>query len=79
MRFVIICYSYFKIVLRFVRSKVVSSEVTSVALLRCDVMWNFQVLTAASMMFRAVFWVVLLCKMIVDRRYRGAYCLHHEG
>jgi hypothetical protein len=28
----------------------------------------FQVLTAASMMFRAVFWVILPCKMIVDRR-----------
>jgi hypothetical protein len=30
-------------------------------------------------MFRAVFWVVLPCKMIVDRRFRGAYCLHHQG
>jgi hypothetical protein len=29
---------------------------------------RFQVLTAASMMFRVVFWVVLPCKMIVDRR-----------
>jgi hypothetical protein len=28
-------------------------------------------------MFRAAFWVVLPCKMIVDRRFRGAYCLHH--
>jgi hypothetical protein len=28
---------------------------------------RFQVLTTASMMFRAVFWVVLPCKMIVDR------------
>jgi hypothetical protein len=24
-----------------------------------------------------VFWVILPCKMIVDRRFRGAYCLHH--
>jgi hypothetical protein len=32
---------------------------------------RFQVLSAASMMFRAVFWVVLPCKMIVDRRFRG--------
>jgi hypothetical protein len=32
---------------------------------------RFQVLTAASMMFRVVFWVVLPCKMIVDRRFRG--------
>jgi hypothetical protein len=45
-------------------------------------MWNmkcfvrFQVLTAASMMFRVVFWDILLCKIIVDRRFRGAYCLH---
>jgi hypothetical protein len=30
-------------------------------------------------MFRAVFWVVLPCKMIVDRRFRGACCLHHQG
>jgi hypothetical protein len=40
---------------------------------------RFQVLTAASMMFRAVFWVILPCKMIVGRRFRGAYCLHHQG
>jgi hypothetical protein len=31
---------------------------------------RFQVLTAASMMFRIVFWDVLPCKMIVDRRFR---------
>jgi hypothetical protein len=30
-------------------------------------------------MFRAVFWVILPCKMMVDRRFRGAYCLHHQG
>jgi hypothetical protein len=40
---------------------------------------RFQVLTAASMMFRVVFWDVLPCKMIVDRRFKGAYCLHHQG
>jgi hypothetical protein len=39
---------------------------------------RFQVLTAASMMFRIVFLDVLPCKMIVDRRFRGAYCLHHQ-
>jgi hypothetical protein len=39
---------------------------------------RFKVLTAASMMFRVVFWVVLPCKIIVDRRFRGAYCLHHS-
>jgi hypothetical protein len=27
-------------------------------------------------MFRIVFWDVLPCKMIVDRRFRVAYCLH---
>jgi hypothetical protein len=31
------------------------------------------------MMFRVVFWDILPCKMIVDRRFRGAYCLHHQG
>jgi hypothetical protein len=29
------------------------------------------------MMIRVVFWDILPCKMIVDRRFRGAYCLHH--
>jgi hypothetical protein len=27
--------------------------------------------------FRIVFWDVLPCKIIVDRRFRGTYCLHH--
>jgi hypothetical protein len=40
---------------------------------------RFQVLTAASMMFRVVFWDILPCKIIVDRRFRGAYCLHRHG
>jgi hypothetical protein len=31
------------------------------------------------MMFGVVFWDILPCKMIVDRRFRGAYCLHHQG
>jgi hypothetical protein len=30
-------------------------------------------------MFRIVFWDVLPCKIIVDRRFRGAYYLHHQG
>jgi hypothetical protein len=38
---------------------------------------RFHVLTAASM-FRIVFWDVLPCKIIVDRRFRGAYCLLHQ-
>jgi hypothetical protein len=40
---------------------------------------RFQVLTAVSMMFRIVFWDVLPCKIIVDRHFRGVYCLHHQG
>jgi hypothetical protein len=40
---------------------------------------RFQVLTAGSMMFRIVFWDILPCKIIVGRRFRGAYCLHHQG
>jgi hypothetical protein len=31
------------------------------------------------MKFRIVFWDVLSCKIIVDRRVRGACCLHHQG
>jgi hypothetical protein len=30
-------------------------------------------------LFRVVFWDILPCKVIVDRRFRGAYCLHHQG
>jgi hypothetical protein len=40
---------------------------------------RFQVLTAANMKFRFVFWDVLPCKIIVDRRFRGTCCLHHQG
>jgi hypothetical protein len=29
--------------------------------------------------FRFVFWDVLPCKMIVDRRFRGTCYLHHQG
>jgi hypothetical protein len=40
---------------------------------------RFQVLTAASMKFR-VLWDVLPCSQIdVDRYFRGACCLHHQG
>jgi uncharacterized membrane protein (DUF485 family) len=40
---------------------------------------GFQVLTAANMKFR-VFWDVALCSHVeVDRRFKGAYCLHHQG
>jgi hypothetical protein len=40
---------------------------------------RFQILTAASMKFRIVFWDVLPCKIIVDRRFRVTCCLHHQG
>jgi hypothetical protein len=46
------------------------------------VIWQLPAETSSSevgKMFRAVFWVILPCKMIVDRRFRGAYCLHHQG
>jgi hypothetical protein len=39
----------------------------------------FQVLTTASMKFR-VFWDVVLCSHVeVDRRFRGAYCIHYHS
>jgi hypothetical protein len=31
-----------------------------------------------NMMFRIVFWDVLPCKMIIDRRFRDTYCLRHQ-
>jgi hypothetical protein len=34
---------------------------------------RFQDLTSASMKFRFVFWDVLPCKIIVDRRFRGRW------
>jgi hypothetical protein len=40
---------------------------------------RFQVLTAASMKFRVV-WDVAPCSHVeVSRRFRGAYCVHHQG
>jgi hypothetical protein len=30
-------------------------------------------------MFRIVFWDILPCKMIVDRRFRGTYCISDVG
>jgi hypothetical protein len=40
---------------------------------------RFQVLTAVSMKFRFVFWDVLPSKIIVDRRFRGTFCLWNDG
>jgi hypothetical protein len=39
---------------------------------------RFQVLTAASMKFKIVFWDVLPCKIILDRRFRGTCCFHQH-
>jgi hypothetical protein len=44
-----------------------------------DVKKRFKVLTAASMKMTA-FWDIAPCSLIeVDRRFRGAYCVHHQG
>jgi hypothetical protein len=40
---------------------------------------RFQAVTVASMKM-AVFWVVAPCNLVeVHRRFRGAWCLHHQG
>jgi hypothetical protein len=39
---------------------------------------RFKVFTAASLKFRFVFWDALPCKIIVDLRFRGTCCLHHQ-
>jgi hypothetical protein len=31
------------------------------------------------MKFKIIFWDVLPCKIIVDRRFRGTFCLHNQG
>jgi hypothetical protein len=47
---------------------------------RLQLLWdNLSIWLARLTTFRVVFWVILPCKMIVDRRFRGAYCLHHQG
>jgi hypothetical protein len=39
---------------------------------------RFQVLTAKCMKM-TVFWDVVPCSLLeIDRRFRGAYCLHHQ-
>jgi hypothetical protein len=42
------------------------------------VRWRTKVKSSAPLKFRIVFWVVLQCKIIVDRRFRGTRCLHHQ-
>jgi hypothetical protein len=40
---------------------------------------RFQVLMVARMKMTA-FWVIVLCSPTeLDRRFRGSYCLHHQG
>jgi hypothetical protein len=42
-------------------------------------MVRFQILMAANMKMTA-FWDIVPCSLVeVDRRFRGAYCLHHQG
>jgi hypothetical protein len=51
------------------KENVLTSSVVKTATVR------FQVLTATSKMFIIVFWDVLPCKIIVERRFRGAFSL----
>jgi hypothetical protein len=39
---------------------------------------RFLVLKVASMKMRAL-WDIALCSLGVGRRFRGVYCLHHQG
>jgi hypothetical protein len=40
---------------------------------------KFKILTAGNMKM-AVFWDFAACSLVeIDRRFRGAYCLHHKG
>jgi hypothetical protein len=40
---------------------------------------RYEVLTAANIKM-AVFWVVAQCSLVeIYRRFRGAYCLRHQG
>jgi hypothetical protein len=48
------------------------SELAQTALINV----RFQVLTAVNMKIRA-FWDIAPCRLVVDGRFRGAYCLHH--
>jgi len=63
-----------KVIIEFLKEK--GTNITDINHLKHV---RFQVLTVASKMFRIVSWDVLLCKTIVDRRFRGAYCLNHQG
>jgi hypothetical protein len=45
---------------------------------KCNYQIYVTLVSVLVLMFRIVFWDVLPCKIIVDRRFRGAYCLHHH-
>jgi hypothetical protein len=62
----------------FKEMKLLISCITQTESINNLVYVRFQVLTAASMKFRFVFWDVLPCKITVDRRFRGTCCLHHQ-
>jgi hypothetical protein len=38
---------------------------------------GFEVFVASMMM--AVFWVLSRCSLVVYQRFRGTFCLHHQG
>jgi hypothetical protein len=45
----------------------------------CNALVRCQSLTATSMKM-SVFWDVAPCSLVGnDRRFRGSYCLHHQG
>jgi hypothetical protein len=42
--------------------------------------YNFTLQKQMHIMKMAVFWVVAPCSLVeIDRRFRDAYCLHHQG
>jgi hypothetical protein len=52
-----------------------SNEFTNIVFIT---LMRFQVLTAAIKKIKAL-WDIELCSLGVDRRFRGAYCLRHQG
>jgi hypothetical protein len=55
------------------------SSYDSVCFMRANSEVWFELLTVLSMNM-AVFWVVAPCRLVwVYRRFRGLYCLHHQG
>jgi hypothetical protein len=58
---------------------IIVSSMINIPMVNRDWLYRWNHLIIPTMMFRAVFWVVLPCKIIIYRRVRGAYCLHHQG